>query len=478
LIASARKAKIQWFLIGLRIVLGMVFVLASVSKLPVQSQFIADVASYGLLPHNLSIIWGTALPWVELLAGCCLILGAFTSLTLAFCGLMTISFITANIFALSKGIVDNCGCFGLVIPLSHTASLTIDILMILSVIVLSIFRKQLSFSSIYNLISRFIPKNRGEPGLLTQKIFQVVIILIFVTAIGVPYSLSGDSSPVFAEIDRSLSQGKPVFLYFYLPGCGECEKQDPIIDEFELKYRNDIRFIRVDFQKEAGVAVKFEVKRTPTMLLVDKQNDKGYALPKRFVEITNETSLRAALYEALATLPISKTQEPIAEFTASSLSGHSPAEVRFTDSSLGDIRNWDWDFNNDGNPDSSLQNPTYVFNSPGNYTVSLKVSGPFGSSTETKPACIHLTSEACKADFYAVPTLVQGPIPVQFQDQSEGDIISWEWDFTGDGKIESTERNPTYLYKDGNYSVTLTVKTNKAQDTLTREDYISVSGCG
>ena len=47
---------------------------------------------------------------------------------------------------------------------------------------------------------------------------------------------------------------------------------------------------------------------------------------------------------------------------------------------------------------------------------------------------------------------------IAFTDVSDGDVTLREWDFDGDGVIDSTKKNPTYMYtKEGEYEVTLTV---------------------
>jgi PKD repeat protein len=74
-----------------------------------------------------------------------------------------------------------------------------------------------------------------------------------------------------------------------------------------------------------------------------------------------------------------------AEFTGSGRDGTIPRTCRFTDMSSGQVASWEWDFNNDGVVDSTLQNPSYTYTTPGNYTVSLKVRDALNrTSTETK----------------------------------------------------------------------------------------------
>ena len=73
-----------------------------------------------------------------------------------------------------------------------------------------------------------------------------------------------------------------------------------------------------------------------------------------------------------------------AEFTQTSRIITVGDSARFTDQSSGDITSWSWDFDNDGTEDSTDQNPRYTYEATGIYTVSLTVTGPGGSDTETE----------------------------------------------------------------------------------------------
>ncbi len=74
-----------------------------------------------------------------------------------------------------------------------------------------------------------------------------------------------------------------------------------------------------------------------------------------------------------------------------------------------------------------------------------------------------------------------GPLDlgVQFTSMSTsptGVIDAWEWDFDGDGEIDSTEEDPYYLYTEqGTYDVSLTVYLDGESDTKTLENYITVN---
>lgn len=72
---------------------------------------------------------------------------------------------------------------------------------------------------------------------------------------------------------------------------------------------------------------------------------------------------------------------PVASFTAIQTSG--TLGFSFTDTSTNSPTSWAWDFQNDGTTDSTLQNPSFTYNSAGTYTVKLTVTNDEGNSTTT-----------------------------------------------------------------------------------------------
>ena len=87
---------------------------------------------------------------------------------------------------------------------------------------------------------------------------------------------------------------------------------------------------------------------------------------------------------------VSEFESPGADFTADLTSGSVPLTVNFTDQSTGDITSWSWDFGDGAT--STEQNPSHTYTDPGTYTVSLTVTGPGGSDTETKADYIEVRS--------------------------------------------------------------------------------------
>lgn len=84
------------------------------------------------------------------------------------------------------------------------------------------------------------------------------------------------------------------------------------------------------------------------------------------------------------------------------------------------------------------------------------------------------------SDFIADITLGEPPLTVQFTDLSvsynDNDIFSWDWDFNGDGVIDSNLQNPEWMYTElGDYSVTLTISDGSETAQRTRGNYIHVA---
>ncbi|MDI6793966.1 MAG: PKD domain-containing protein, partial [bacterium] len=65
----------------------------------------------------------------------------------------------------------------------------------------------------------------------------------------------------------------------------------------------------------------------------------------------------------------------VAEFSGTPTSGCAPLSVCFADSSTGNITGWSWDLDGDGLADTTVRNPCRAYDTPGSYSVTLKVSG-------------------------------------------------------------------------------------------------------
>ena len=169
------------------------------------------------------------------------------------------------------------------------------------------------------------------------------------------------------------------------------------------------------------------------------------------------------------------TPAPVAAFSGVPTSGPIPLSVQFTDASTGEVDSWQWDFGDGGS--SSDENPAHVYDSPGTWTVSLSVEGTGGSDTLVEAGYITTTVPAPVAAFVGQPRSGDAMLPVQFTDNSTGQVTGWQWDF-GDGST-STEESPSHDYVlVGEHSVSLTVTGPGGSDQSTELEYVSVSEAG
>lgn len=161
---------------------------------------------------------------------------------------------------------------------------------------------------------------------------------------------------------------------------------------------------------------------------------------------------------------------PISGFTFNSVcEGYSADFVDASTSTSGNISGWNWDFGNGAT--STSQNPTQLFNTEGNYYVTLDVTtnnGCTASSTQVVPIWPNpepnfVVSNGClgnSTNFADVSTVSN-----QFTSNT---ITQWSWDF-GDGQGTSNTQMPNYTYGlEGTYNVQLTTTTaNGCVDSTT-----------
>ena len=104
------------------------------------------------------------------------------------------------------------------------------------------------------------------------------------------------------------------------------------------------------------------------------------------------TAYDAAGRESSYSNEVSATESltaPVATFHASVTSGTAPLLLNFINASTGTITGYAWTFG-DGTSSAS-ENPSKAYTSPGVYTVSLQVTGPAGTHTQTKTDYITIT---------------------------------------------------------------------------------------
>ena len=152
---------------------------------------------------------------------------------------------------------------------------------------------------------------------------------------------------------------------------------------------------------------------------------------------------------------------PTAGYISSQNTGCDPLEIQFTDQSSNNTIAWEWTFPG-GIPSTSTQaNPVVVYNTSGQYSVTLVAVNNVGTDTFTLVDYVTINTTP-SADFGFD---VNGPI-VEFENQTiNGTTYFWD---LGDGNT-STDPNPNHQYAlNGDYVVTLNATNDCGTTTITQ----------
>lgn len=68
----------------------------------------------------------------------------------------------------------------------------------------------------------------------------------------------------FSEI---INQNKPVLVDFYAEWCGPCKIMSPILKQVKDNLGERVSIIKIDVDKNQGLASKYQVRGVPTLLL-------------------------------------------------------------------------------------------------------------------------------------------------------------------------------------------------------------------
>jgi uncharacterized membrane protein YphA (DoxX/SURF4 family) len=94
-----------------RLILGGIFIYASIDKIAYPAAFAQAVYNYQILPDILVNLTAIVLPWLELVLGVFLVFGFLREGSASLSTLLLIVFLGAMVFNLARGLDINCGCF-------------------------------------------------------------------------------------------------------------------------------------------------------------------------------------------------------------------------------------------------------------------------------------------------------------------------------------------------------------------------------
>lgn len=103
----------KYFQVLLRLLIGGLFLYASLNKLFNQEEFAKAIYNYKLLPGEVVNIFAIVLPYIEFFSAIFLILGIYKRGSSFLIGAMLIVFIIALTRAYVLGLDISCGCFSL-----------------------------------------------------------------------------------------------------------------------------------------------------------------------------------------------------------------------------------------------------------------------------------------------------------------------------------------------------------------------------
>ena len=102
----------KYLILFSRLLLGFVFIYASVEKIADLDGFAVSISNYRILPISLVNIFAIALPWFELITGILIIYGICIKENSFIIGSLTLVFTVMILVAVLRGLDIDCGCFG------------------------------------------------------------------------------------------------------------------------------------------------------------------------------------------------------------------------------------------------------------------------------------------------------------------------------------------------------------------------------
>ncbi len=153
------------------------------------------------------------------------------------------------------------------------------------------------------------------------------------------------------------------------------------------------------------------------------------------------------------------------------LTGCVGSPINFQDNSTVGANGWNWNFGGQGN--SSVQNPSFTFNTAGTYTVSL-------SSQNTNSGCAGNVTQQVTIQNSITPSFTGNPLTncapsaVTFVNTT-GVVGTYTWNF-GNGQTYTGTTPPPQVYTNsGQYNVTLSISTaSGCTGSTTQNNYINI----
>lgn len=101
----------EYFILACRLLLGFVFLVASIDKVADPNAFAVSIGYYRLIGHDAALFTATVLAWLELICGLFLIFGIYLKGSSLLVLVMLLIFTAGVISGIVRGLDISCGCF-------------------------------------------------------------------------------------------------------------------------------------------------------------------------------------------------------------------------------------------------------------------------------------------------------------------------------------------------------------------------------
>jgi uncharacterized membrane protein YphA (DoxX/SURF4 family) len=284
----------RWLLLLIRIVLGGLLITSSLSKFHDEIAFREALLAYGMLPESLGSLYAAVLPWVELLIGCCLVLGVLSLFASALSLPLVLSFTIANVYAMVHplGAAADCSCLGSLVRLSHPASLAIYLGMILAAGLLIAGRRRAGAFSLGSILDsiKFGIDSRIRIAL---KLSSLAILIVAILAVTPVQSVLADEG-----VDDALKQGVPVVLFLYEQDA-DLRQEAATLAHIEVSY-SQVYVVRLRYGEARSEAKQFGLESLPTLFIITSKSKSGsYVVTATFEGSLDEREVTMLLDDIL-----------------------------------------------------------------------------------------------------------------------------------------------------------------------------------
>lgn len=81
-----------------------------------------------------------------------------------------------------------------------------------------------------------------------------------------------------------INSNRPVLVDFYADWCGPCKQMPPILKQVKEAFREHVRIIKVNVDKNPGIASQYQIRSIPTLMLFKEGEAKWTGMGVRSVD--------------------------------------------------------------------------------------------------------------------------------------------------------------------------------------------------